>query len=141
MRAMTLVDPLALPQVPAPTKISVPCPPRLAVAKRSRRVLAQASSWWQTGPSARHLMRSRHGLPGLCVQRSQQGEIRLLARIGLSLRGVVEQAIELVHVEVAVEFTIQLYDRRNGARPEASHRDHGELVVRRVTARLEVELA
>src|ERR1017187_9418517 len=136
---MILVEPLARPQVPAPTKIKAPWPPRFAFAMRSCRVFAQVSSLWQMGPSARQRIKSRHGLPGRWVQRSQQAAIRLLACIALPTRGLVEQAVELFHVEMAVEFAIQLDDRRDGAGPEASHRDDGELVVRRVAVGFETQ--
>src|ERR1039457_853842 len=137
---MILVEPLARPQVPAPTKIKAPWPPRFAFAMRSCRVFAQVSSLWQIGPSARQRIKSRHGLPGRWVQRSQQAAIKLLAGMDflfVLLHGLVEQAVELFHVEMTVEFAIQLDHRRDGACPEASHRDDGELVVRRVAVRFE----
>jgi hypothetical protein len=141
MRAMTLVEPLARPQVPAPTKISVPCR-RAWHSPCARRVFAQASSLWQIGPFGQQLDQVATRVARRCVQRSQHGRNQITCSHGsLPFTASSSKAVELFHVEMAVEFAVQLDDRRDGAGPEASHRDDGELVVRRVAAWLEIQLA
>ena len=105
---------------------------RQPVGAQSR---GRSSSAWQIGPSVRQEIRSGQGCPGEWVQRAQQGCRRRLCRHAAlpssalplppawpRLAVVVEriqQGVQLLHGQVAVELAVQLDDRGDGAGAQA----------------------
>ena len=66
--------PLARPQVPAPTKSTMPSPPRrTCVQPGGAQLAAGRRRHGRAGPSVMQAIRSGQGWPGECVHRAQQG--------------------------------------------------------------------